>query len=69
MIKVRLAYDGRGNFLVESRDQFREAVEALGGLERGLYAEKFAPFTKELSVMVVKAMDEQVVIIMHIIIL
>jgi phosphoribosylaminoimidazole carboxylase len=29
-------------------------VQALGGYEHGLYAEKWAPFVKELAVMVVR---------------
>lgn len=50
----RLAYDGRGNAVVSSTADLGAAVEALGGFERGLYAEKWAPFSKELSVMVAR---------------
>lgn len=53
----RLAYDGRGNYLVKSEAQLAEAVAALGGYEHGLYAERFAPFVKELAVMVVRSRD------------
>lgn len=56
----RFAYDGRGNFVVESADQLTEGVEALGGFG-GVYAEKWAPFVKELAVMVVRSRDGTVV--------
>ncbi|KAK9811859.1 hypothetical protein WJX72_011292 [[Myrmecia] bisecta] len=51
----RLAYDGRGNAVVKTEADLPGAVELLGGYSRGLYAEKWAPFTKELAVMVVRA--------------
>lgn len=43
---ARLAYDGRGNAVVASADALAAAVEALGGYAHGLYAERWAPFTK-----------------------
>lgn len=47
MIKSRkMAYDGRGNAVAHSVDKVAEAVQVLGGFERGLYAEKWAPFEK-----------------------
>ena len=53
MLKSRTeAYDGRGNFPVRSNADLPIALEALKG--RPLYAEKWAHFTKELAVMVVK---------------
>ncbi|KAG8733300.1 phosphoribosylaminoimidazole carboxylase ade2 [Ceratobasidium sp. 423] len=59
MLKSRtLAYDGRGNFVVRSEDKAAEALKALG--DRPLYAERWAPFTKELAVMVVRGLDGQV---------
>ncbi|GME91998.1 hypothetical protein B5S28_g3650 [[Candida] boidinii] len=59
MLKARtLAYDGRGNFVVKSQDKIKEAIEFLG--DRPLYAEKWAPFTKELAVMVVRSVDGNV---------
>lgn len=55
MLKSRtLAYDGRGNAKVASSDAAAAAVEALGGFEHGLYAERWAPFEKELAVMVAR---------------
>lgn len=49
LIKARFdAYDGRGNALVESVEDIPKALEKLQG--RRLYAEKFIPFKKELSV-------------------
>lgn len=56
----RFAYDGRGNFVVKSADQLAEGVAALGGYG-SVYAEKWAPFVKELAVMVVRSRDGSVV--------
>ena len=50
------AYDGRGNYPINSREDIPLALEYLGG--RSLYAEQWADFTKELAVMVVKTKDE-----------
>ena len=56
MLKSRtMAYDGRGNFVVKSKDTIDEALQALKDLP--LYAEKWCPFTKELAVMVVREID------------
>ncbi|KAI5285253.1 phosphoribosylaminoimidazole carboxylase ade2, partial [Ascosphaera aggregata] len=53
MLKSRtLAYDGRGNYTVQSKDDIPDALEALKG--RPLYAEKWADYRMELAVMVVK---------------
>ncbi|SCW02320.1 LAFE_0F03840g1_1 [Lachancea fermentati] len=59
MLKARtLAYDGRGNFVVKSAESIPEALKTLGG--KPLYAEKWAPFTKELAVMIVRSIDGKV---------
>ncbi|KAA8899131.1 hypothetical protein TRICI_006401 [Trichomonascus ciferrii] len=59
MLKSRTnAYDGRGNFVVKSEDSIDEALKVLHS--RPLYAEKWAPFVKELAVMVVRTLDGQV---------
>ncbi|KAJ1736312.1 phosphoribosylaminoimidazole carboxylase ade2 [Coemansia biformis] len=59
VLKCRLgAYDGRGNYVVKSRDDAEAGFARLGG--RMLYAEKFVPFTKELAVMVVRRPGGQV---------
>ena len=56
MLKSRtLAYDGRGNCVVGGPDGIPAALEALR--DRPLYAEKWAPFAKELAVMVVRTRD------------
>jgi len=53
MLKSRtLAYDGRGNYVIKNTDAITGALETLKG--RPLYAEKWAAFTKELAVMVVR---------------
>jgi phosphoribosylaminoimidazole carboxylase len=57
MLKARKdAYDGRGNFPVNSAGDIKEALEALKG--RALYAEKWAKFRMELAVMVVKTQND-----------
>ncbi|KAG6541490.1 hypothetical protein Mapa_017165 [Marchantia paleacea] len=56
----RLAYDGRGNAVVRSKEDLVKAVSSLGGYERGLYAEKWAPFVKELAVMVARGRDASI---------
>jgi len=48
----RLAYDGRGNAVVNDPSEVSAAYNKLGCKE--LYAEKFVPFVKELAVMVVR---------------
>lgn len=59
MLKSRtLAYDGRGNHVVKSADGLEDALEVLSN--RPLYAEKWAPFTKELAVMVVRSVSGRV---------
>lgn len=56
MLKSRReAYDGRGNFPVTSEEDIPAAIKALGNRgANSLYAEKWAPFTKELAVNVVQ---------------
>lgn len=59
MLKSRtLAYDGRGNYVLKGVDDIPEAVAALGG--KPLYAERFMPFLKEVAVMVVRSVDDEV---------
>lgn len=53
-----LAYDGRGNYAMNSEDDVAEALKALSG--RPLYAERWAPFVKELAVMVVRSANGEV---------
>ncbi|KAH9605079.1 hypothetical protein KSS87_008606 [Heliosperma pusillum] len=62
MIKSkRLAYDGRGNAVAKCEEDISSAVSALGGYERGLYVEKWAPFVKELAVIVARGRDNSIV--------
>uniref|UniRef100_A0A5B7BW77 phosphoribosylaminoimidazole carboxylase n=1 Tax=Davidia involucrata TaxID=16924 RepID=A0A5B7BW77_DAVIN len=61
MIKSkRLAYDGRGNAVAKSEEELSSAVNALGGYDRGLYVEKWAPFVKELAVIVARGRDDSI---------
>ncbi|XP_065853854.1 phosphoribosylaminoimidazole carboxylase, chloroplastic isoform X2 [Euphorbia lathyris] len=61
MIKSRrLAYDGRGNAVAKSEKELLSAVIILGGFDRGLYVEKWAPFVKELAVIVARGRDNSI---------
>ncbi|XP_023873348.1 phosphoribosylaminoimidazole carboxylase, chloroplastic isoform X1 [Quercus suber] len=61
MIKSkRLAYDGRGNAVAHNEEELSSAVAALGGFDRGLYVEKWAPFVKELAVIVARGRDNSI---------
>jgi len=57
MLKARTqAYDGRGNYPVMAVEDIEPALQTLS--DRPLYAERWAPFKKELAVMVVKTKQE-----------
>lgn len=59
MLKSRRdAYDGRGNYVVKSEEDVESALQFLNN--RTLYAEKFARFTHELAVMVVRDLNGEV---------
>lgn len=59
MLKSKtLAYDGRGNYIVKNEKAIPDALEFLK--DRPLYAEKWAPFKKELAVMIVRSIDGRV---------
>ena len=53
---------GRGNAVAKAaRNDLNEAVKSLGGLDTGLYAEKWVPFERELAVMVARSKSGEVV--------
>ncbi|TYI02754.1 hypothetical protein ES332_A11G289300v1 [Gossypium tomentosum] len=61
MIKSkRSAYDGRGNVVAKSEGELSLAIDVLGGFGRGLYVEKWAPFIKELAVIVARGRDNSI---------
>ncbi len=47
------AYDGKGNFVLQSKKDIDKGLEKLAG--RKLYVEKYVPFVKELAVMVARS--------------
>ena len=49
----KLAYDGRGNAVINATSELTAQFTRLGGID--LYAERFVPFAKELAVMVVRS--------------
>ncbi|KAL8243109.1 hypothetical protein R6Q59_009367 [Mikania micrantha] len=58
MVKSRkLAYDGRGNAVAKNEKELTSAINALGGFAYGLYVEQWAPFVKELAVIVARGRD------------
>ena len=69
MLKLRKqAYDGKGNCVVHSEDTVEAAYEKLlkscsnnSSSSEILYAERWAPFVKELAVMVVRTKDGKVI--------
>lgn len=61
MVKSRTqAYDGKGNYVVKTEKEAGDAVESLGAGSRGLYAERWTPFEKEVAVMVVRSSSGEV---------
>ncbi|KAJ4951478.1 hypothetical protein NE237_028310 [Protea cynaroides] len=56
----RLAYDGRGNAVAHNKEELSSAVGTLGGYNQGLYIEKWAPFVKELAVIVARGRDNSI---------
>ena len=60
LLKARFdAYDGRGNFVVRSKEDIGQAFEKLKS--SSLYAEKFVPFVKELACVSARGMDGEIV--------
>lgn len=56
ILKARFdGYDGRGNAVIENEAGIDAAIQKLSG--RLLYAERFVPFDKELSVVAARGMD------------
>ncbi|HET9111536.1 MAG TPA: 5-(carboxyamino)imidazole ribonucleotide synthase [Ktedonobacterales bacterium] len=57
----RNSYDGYGNATLEGPDDLAPAFERLGFPERTLYIERWAPFTRELAVIVARGRDGEMV--------
>jgi len=58
MLKSRkLAYDGRGNAVINNESEIDAAIKALNpsGASDALYVEKWVPYAKELAVMVARS--------------
>ena len=52
------AYDGKGNFVLQSRMDIEKGLEKLK--DRKLYVEKFVPFVKELAIMVARTPEGEI---------
>lgn len=60
LLKTRFdAYDGRGNYVVNAREDIKDAFIKFG--DRELYAEKFFHFVKELAVVSARGKDGTIV--------
>jgi len=60
LLKAKLdAYDGRGNYVVKNKKDIKNALVKFEG--KALYAEKFVPFKKELSVVSARDIFDTVV--------
>jgi phosphoribosylaminoimidazole carboxylase len=58
MLKARKdSYDGRGNIKISNQSDLDRAVSEFGNFR--CYAEKFVPFVRELSVLVIRTEDNQ----------
>jgi 5-(carboxyamino)imidazole ribonucleotide synthase len=63
MLKSALgAYDGKGNSLIRSEADVEESYKELGGGSLPLYAEKFVPFIKEISVLCTRGIDGEIAV-------
>lgn len=51
----KLAYDGRGNAVVNNATEIESQFRKLGGVD--IYAERWVPFVKELAVVVVRSKE------------
>lgn len=60
LLKARTdAYDGKGNFVLQSENDIEEGLEKL--INRELYVEKFVPFVKELAIMCAQNQQGEIV--------
>lgn len=57
----KMGYDGYGNALINSKQDFLEAFEKLSRRHSALYAEKYINFKKELAVMVARSKHETMI--------
>lgn len=60
LLKTRFdSYDGRGNFVVNNKDEIKDAFDKFGNVP--LFAEKFFPFIKELAVVSARGKDGKII--------
>jgi 5-(carboxyamino)imidazole ribonucleotide synthase len=63
MLKSALgAYDGKGNSLIKAEEDIEESYKELGGGKLPLYAEKFVPFVKEISVLCTRGINGELAV-------
>ncbi|OUQ58775.1 5-(carboxyamino)imidazole ribonucleotide synthase [Tyzzerella sp. An114] len=53
-------YDGKGNFVIHSENEISEGFKTLGGGKLPLMAEKFFPFTMEISVLACRGINGEI---------
>jgi 5-(carboxyamino)imidazole ribonucleotide synthase len=60
LLKAKLgAYDGKGNYLIKTKNDIVKGLKKLKGRE--LYLEKFVPFQKELAIMVTRSIGGEII--------
>ena len=52
-------YDGKGNYLIDSKENVLKAYSELGSGSQGLMIEAFIPFQKEISIIACRGIDGQ----------
>lgn len=63
MLKSALgAYDGKGNSLIKEEKYIEESFKELGSGKLPLYAEKFVPFIKEISVLCTRGINGEIAV-------
>ena len=49
-------YDGKGNYLIDSKEEVKKAFNNLGAGEKPLMAEEYIPFKKEISIIAARSL-------------
>lgn len=63
MLKSSLGgYDGKGNFLIKTREDVETGYKSLNGDHNPLYIEKYIPFAKEISVLCCRGQNDDIVV-------
>ena len=50
-------YDGKGNYLINTKEEIKKAFNDLGAGEKPLMVERYIPFKKEISIIAARSLD------------